>query len=107
MLTTLPVTTWVFANTGDTVDMFYHSYCSVSHISRSLTLSCFTLSLSMHAFSDAKEYFEESLGLNKDYEKAATWLGKVNQELDRATESTSNTEPAPLLDNDSSSDENN
>lgn len=56
----------------------------------------------MHLFPEAKEYFEESLTLNKDYEKAATWLAKVNQELDPATrKEVTNTEPLP--DNDSSS----
>mmetsp|Transcript_22395 Transcript_22395/g.29289 ORF Transcript_22395/g.29289 Transcript_22395/m.29289 type:complete len:488 (-) Transcript_22395:941-2404(-) len=36
---------------------------------------------SLKEFTEAKTYFEESLGLNKDYEKAKTWLEKVIVEL--------------------------
>jgi tetratricopeptide (TPR) repeat protein len=62
---------------------------------------------SLKLFPEAKAYFEQSLALNKDYAKAATWLGKVNDELANPTPEleVKKEERALVVDDDSSSDD--
>jgi len=61
---------------------------------------------SMGQFPQALVKFEESLGLNKDYEKASSWREKVLQELAMgAAPKLQVTERVLVVDDDSSADE--